>query len=502
LVFYAWWRPVNLLILLLSVCVNFLLGRIIRNRLLANLSMTKPLLAGILFNVLLLGFFKYTNFFIENLNFVFHQDIPGRSIVLPLAISFFTFTQIAYLIDCSQDRCAGYNFLDYVLFVSTFPHLIAGPIVHHRQLISQFSNQDSFRFRPRSFALGCTIFLVGLFKKAVLADHLALFANTVFSLASHRFPLTAGEAWTGPLTYTLQLYFDFSGYSDMAIGSALLFNLVLPLNFNSPFRAVNVIDFWNRWHMTLTRFLTDYVYNPIVLSITRRRLAAGKKLMSRTSLDIEPFMVLVAFPMLVTMFVSGVWHGAGWQFIIFGMLHGSYLVINHAWHQVQRRMGQDPSQSSKAGRQVARLATLMAVMIAMVFFRAPDVKTAWFLIRSMFGSHGLSLPHGMAAHAAFLKALGIQFRGFVTPESGLNTNEVLPWTISLFAIAWFVPNLYYWIQDHTTDFQLPSGDVFASWWKAFRWQPSIPWAVSTAVLGVVAVLSMLSGVREFLYFQF
>ena len=252
LFFYGWWNPSYLPLIIVSLIVNFLIGAALGKKL-SIYHKKWTLTAGIIFNVSLLGYFKYYDFFVENLNVLFDESIPLKNLLLPLAISFYTFQQIAYLVDSYRGETREYNFLDYSLFVTFFPQLIAGPIVHHKEVMGQFRNETNRTFQPHHFALGLLIFSIGLFKKVAIADTFSIWANRGYSIAEN---LTFIDGWMTALAYTFQLYFDFSGYSDMAIGAALLFNIHLPKNFFSPYKALNIQDFWRRWHITLSSFLT------------------------------------------------------------------------------------------------------------------------------------------------------------------------------------------------------------------------------------------------------
>mgnify|MGYP003343037928 CR=1 FL=1 len=289
LFFYGWWNPKYVLLLLSSILFNYTVGKEICRQ--PSLKRKKYFLWGsVTANLLLLGFFKYTNFFIEGVNRI-GGNLSPIEIVLPLGISFFTFTQIAFLVDAYRGIAKEYKFSHYLLFVTWFPHLIAGPVLHHKQMMPQFSFFKTYRLNPESIAVGLTLFSIGLFKKVVFADQFALYANPVFDGAHHGQSPMLFEAWIGALAYTLQLYFDFSGYSDMAIGLSRLFNIRLPLNFNSPYKAASIIEFWRRWHMTLSTFLRDYLYIP--LGGNRRGPVRHQ------------------FNIMVTMLLGGLWHGAG-----------------------------------------------------------------------------------------------------------------------------------------------------------------------------------------------
>ena len=309
------------------------------------------LIFGIVANLSLLGYFKYADFFIENFNIVVQTNINLFNLLLPLAISFFTFQQIAYLVDSYRQETKEYDFLNYALFVTFFPQLIAGPIVHHSEMMPQFANKWNAVKKYRNIALGLFIFSIGLFKKVVIADTFAVWASAGFDTAT---TLNLFEAWATSLSYTFQLYFDFSGYTDMAIGIALLFNIKLPINFNSPYKARNIQDFWRRWHITLSRFLRDYVYIPL----------GGNKISSfRTYSNL-----------LATFVIGGLWHGAGWTFIFWGFLHGMALVIHRAWSNLGFKMW----------TWLAWLITFNFVNVAWVFFRAKEWDDAVRVLGAMF----------------------------------------------------------------------------------------------------------------------
>ena len=309
------------------------------------------LIFGIVANLSLLGYFKYADFFIENFNIVAQTNINLFNLLLPLAISFFTFQQIAYLVDSYRQETKEYDFLNYALFVTFFPQLIAGPIVHHSEMMPQFANKWNAVKKYRNIALGLFIFSIGLFKKVVIADTFAVWASAGFDTAT---TLNLFEAWATSLSYTFQLYFDFSGYTDMAIGIALLFNIKLPINFNSPYKARNIQDFWRRWHITLSRFLRDYVYIP---------LGGNKKGSFRTYSNL-----------LATFIIGGLWHGAGWTFVFWGFLHGMALVIHRAWSNLGFKMW----------TWLAWLITFNFVNIAWVFFRAKEWDDAVRVLGAMF----------------------------------------------------------------------------------------------------------------------
>ncbi len=303
LFYYAYWKFEYLSIILVSIIVNFFLGELIVKK-----KDKRILIFSVGLNLLSLGVFKYTDFFIENLNSLFSASVPAVHIALPLAISFFTFQQIAFLVDCYKGLAKEYSFEKYLLFICFFPQLIAGPIVHHADLIPQFYQEKLKHFNWDNFYEGLSRFAIGLFKKVIIADYLSVGVSLIFDNPENLSTMERGDAWVGVLFYTFQIYFDFSGYSDMAIGIAKFFNINLPENFNSPYKSLNITDFWRRWHITLSSFLRDYLYIP--LGGNRH----GKLKRYRN--------------LMLTMLLGGVWHGAGWNFLIWGGLHGGYLVIN------------------------------------------------------------------------------------------------------------------------------------------------------------------------------
>ncbi len=354
LFFYSWWNIAYLPLILISMLFNYVIGNSLNSKKEENkksFSKKSILIFGIVANLSLLGYFKYADFFIENFNIVAQTNINLFNLLLPLAISFFTFQQIAYLVDSYRQETKEYDFLNYALFVTFFPQLIAGPIVHHSEMMPQFANKWNAVKKYRNIALGLFIFSIGLFKKVVIADTFAVWATAGFDTAT---TLNLFEAWATSLSYTFQLYFDFSGYTDMAIGIALLFNIKLPINFNSPYKARNIQDFWRRWHITLSRFLRDYVYIPL----------GGNKISSfRTYSNL-----------LATFVIGGLWHGAGWTFVFWGFLHGMALVIHRAWSNLGFKMW----------TWLAWLITFSFVNITWVFFRAKEWDDAIRILSSMF----------------------------------------------------------------------------------------------------------------------
>ena len=358
LFFYAWWNIKYLPLILVSMFVNYAIGTTLSNNKIKRHN-RKLLIAGIVFNVGLLGYFKYADFFIKNINFIANANIPLLHLALPLAISFFTFQQIAYLVDSYKGETKEYDLLNYMVFVSFFPQLIAGPIVHHKEMMPQFADKENKRLIYKNITAGLFVFAIGLFKKAVIADTLSPYVALGFDSGVN---LSFFEAWSVILSYAMQLYYDFSGYTDMAIGSALLFNIKLPINFNSPYKALNIQDFWRRWHITLSRFLRDYIYIP---------LGGNRKGRFRTY-----------YNLFVTFLIGGIWHGAGWTFVFWGFLHGIGMVIHRFFKELGYSMN----------KYLAWFITFVFVNITWVFFRAKEWDDAIRLLKGMFGFYGFKLP--------------------------------------------------------------------------------------------------------------
>lgn len=362
LYFYSYQEPWSLLLLGVSIAFNFSIGLV-----LANARTRKPwLILGITGNLLLLAYFKYANFFVSIANTATGSNISIQEIILPLAISFFTFQQIAYLVDVYKRKVEGHSFLSYCLFVTFAPQLLAGPIVHHAEMMPQFSGERSL-ISWSLFSKGLFVFCIGLFKKVVIADFFAVWADTGFSDVQS---LTSMQAWIATISYAFQLYFDFSGYTDMAIGIALMFGITLPINFNSPYKAVNIIDFWRRWHITLSRFFRDYLYIP---------LGGNRKGRLRSYLNFLIVMVLV-----------GLWHGAAFTFIFWGALHGFFIFINHLWLYIRKTVFRHNLDApSRFGSYVSGLLTFAAVAFAWIFFRASSFDDAFLMIGKLFEFHAM-----------------------------------------------------------------------------------------------------------------
>jgi alginate O-acetyltransferase complex protein AlgI len=464
LFFYGAWQPIYLALFLASIAFNFWCGLLMedaaRRRAVG--------IVGITLNLAALGYFKYTNFILDALSALSGIPLPFSSVVLPLGISFFTFQQIAYLVDVMRGAKTERDIVSYTLFVSFFPHLIAGPLVHHTEMIPQFKRGRSGRSAVLA-ARGLAIFAAGLFKKVVIADNLAQFVTPVFAHIDAGGGVTAWWAWLATLAYTMQIYFDFSGYSDMAIGLALLFGMRLPVNFRSPYKAASIIEFWRRWHITLSRFLRDYLYIPL----GGNRLGEQRRYVN----------------LLVTMLLGGLWHGAGWNFLIWGGLHGAYLAMNHLWHGWRSHV----SRSAFSGR-VARALTILswtvtflAVVIAWVFFRAKTVAGAGRMLGGLFGA---SPDSSIYVSPGIIRVMDLPI--LVGPDQ-LCLIGAGAIAIAL-VIALGLPNVPQ-ILRYREYRRAPEPGA------CVRWRPNAAWAMFTALALSISLFGMWQRL-EFLYFQF
>jgi len=462
LFFYGAWRPVYLLVLLASIGFNFSLGLKMedagRRRYFGTL--------GVALNLAVLCYFKYTNFILETLTPFTSTPLPIANIVLPLGISFFTFQQIAYLVDVMRGARVERDIVSYTLLVSFFPHLIAGPLVHHAEMIPQFKRGRTGRSAVLA-ARGLAIFAAGLFKKVVIADNLAQFVSPVFAHLDAGGGVTTSWAWLATLAYTLQIYFDFSGYSDMAIGLALLFGIRLPVNFRSPYKAASIVEFWRRWHITLSRFLRDYLYIPL----GGNRFGDSRRYTN----------------LMVTMLLGGLWHGAGWNFVVWGGLHGVYLCCHHLW-QVWRGVAATASHPiSLPAKVVSWAGTFFAVAIAWVFFRAKTMAGAWQMLSSLFGFE--------AGSSAFVSPGVLRLM-----DLPILVGSDLLLTIGGGAVALGlliavgvpnVPQLFHYREYR----RAPEPPTFV------QWRPNLAWALVTAFALAISLFGMWQRL-EFLYFQF
>lgn len=502
IIFYGVWNPLNLLVILPSIAINYGLALAIRtqvNRGNGGQKAASVLLSlGVLFNLLFLGYFKYKNFFFDTSNSLVGTDFVLTAVILPLGISFITFQKIAFLVDVRSETIKQFDAYDFLTFVFFFPQLIAGPIVHYREMMPQFDKLN-YRLEPRDLAVGLSLFAMGLFKKVVLADGVAVHASPVFAAADQGQSIDFFAAWIGALAYTFQMYFDFSGYSDMAIGLARLFGIKLPVNFNSPLKASSMIDFWSRWHITLTRFLTAYLYTPVVMSLTRSRMKQRKPVITRQKPKLSAFLVLLAGPTVLTMVLSGFWHGAGFTFLLWGLLHGVYLCINHAWRQW--RPNWNKAEYERVMRPIGFVLTFTGVVLAMVLFRARSVEAAGRILHGMTGLDGAYLPNAIVSRlGAFGEALahiGITGNG----SSGAVFVVASAWLIVLFLIATRAPNTHDILRDFEPALHYTAPKKQQVNVSPLKLSLTPRWA---AVIGVLFVLGAfgLNRVSEFLYWQF
>jgi alginate O-acetyltransferase complex protein AlgI len=453
--FYGYWNPPYFLLLLGSILFNYSTGILLSKK------QGKGILTvGIAANLGLLGYFKYSNFFVDNINALIGSDIVFEQVILPLAISFFTFQQITYLVDLYRGESRENSFLHYCLFVSFFPQLIAGPIVHHREMLPQYAKDTLYKLKPENLSVGATIFIIGLFKKIVLADGMASFANPIFAQAELSEPLTFLGAWAGALAYTLQLYFDLSGYADMAIGIARMFGIILPANYLSPYKATNIIEFWRRWHMTLSRFFRDYLYLP---------LGGNQKGVIGNMCNL-----------LIVMLLGGLWHGASWKFVIWGGLHGMCLAINHGFRSFRRSLGHDLSKTNILGLGVSWVLTFSVIVFAWTIFRSESINGAHNMFQTMLGLNGLHFP---------------EFVDY----------QLLGTLCFLLFVVCFMPSTQEYLLKYNPSLNIYSGKAETSkrhW--IFQYNPSsfahILFVLMMAVLSIVVMMS--NRPTEFLYYNF
>jgi alginate O-acetyltransferase complex protein AlgI len=456
LFFYGYWNPAYVGLLLGSIMCNYAFGMWIAKAGVQHVVVRKKqaLVFAVAANLLLLGYFKYANFFLSSANSLVGSHLSLGNIILPLGISFFTFTQIAFLVDTYQGKVKEYNFVHYVLFVTYFPHLIAGPVLHHKDMMPQFAHASTYRINWDRVADGLLLFTLGLCKKVLWADSLATFATAIFDGTQHGIATgtlpTIYEAWSGALAYTLQIYFDFSGYTDMALGVALMFGIRLPINFNSPYKSTSIIEFWRRWHITLSTFLRDYLYIP---------LGGNRHGKLRRYANL-----------LTTMLLGGLWHGAGWTFVIWGALHGVYLIINNLWRELvsERFLRWVPNW---LGALTGGALTFIAVVAAWVIFRAGNMAQALVILKAMFGIAARPISFEAVQHGNLL---------LLTDMSG---RELLRLLVPGLLWVWLLPN--------STCIRFIKGNALLTLLQA------------AAVLGMLYLaIDQFGSYSPFLYFQF
>jgi len=482
--FYGWWNPAYVLLIGASIVTNYSLGRLLLGDTISRRHRRIVLIAGIIFNLGLLGYFKYYNFFLETLAGLTGQSFEAANIILPLAISFFTFQQIAYLADAYAGHETRSRFADYALFVSFFPQLIAGPIVRHREIMPQLTRAETFRFDRSNLQVGMTIFVIGVFKKAVLADSLGEHVDPIYRQAETQAGLDFMMAWTASVGFALQVYFDFSAYSDMAVGLARMVNIVLPTNFFSPYKATNYVELWRRWHVTLTGFFRDYLFVPL----TRGRHG-------RLTQYAVVFVVMV---------LAGLWHGAGTTFLLFGAVNGLFLVVNYVWRRMQRQLRLPFPGTGVAGRTFAWGLTFGGWLIGVPFFRCESVDGAGRVLAGMAGLNGVAVPNALHRMIQefpwFRDIVGDGLR-----ESALGALELaimLGWLAAGMAIVLLLPNTLQWLEAHapTLDYRR-FGNVPSV--VTATWRPTAMTAVALGILLFFALQAVVGrGAPEFIYFHF
>ncbi|MEG3618584.1 MBOAT family O-acyltransferase [Magnetovibrio sp. PR-2] len=486
LFFYGWWEPVYLLLIVSSIIFNYSIAQLIIRQRARNAQTMLYLVVGICGNLFALGFFKYSNFFLETFGAVSGASFSTVSIVLPLAISFYTFQQIAFLVDVYARKAEETDLLTYSLFVTFFPQLIAGPIVHHREMMGQFKTAPPMNGQLlNNLAVGSTIIAIGLFKKVVLSEKMAFWSDRVFSTAALGTDPTFIEAWIGVLAFTFQIYFDFSGYSDIAIGLARLFNIRLPLNFDAPYKSRNIVEFWRKWHMTLSRFLRDYVYFPL----GGNRKGGGRRYLN----------------LMIVMGLGGLWHGAGWTFVLWGLAHGAFLTINHFWHRVLRALGlSDRVEASKLASAAGLVLTFVCVALTWTLFRAESMMGVESMFRALVAFNQIVLPHhyqaALSSLTPVLDALGVVY-GSVPLYGGAMQ---LLWLAGALMFVWFFPTTQELMHkfEPALDFKSHgSPRVFGV--AIWAWRPSLLLGIVVGGVTLSIILKLLAGQSgEFIYFQF
>ena len=452
--FYAWWRADFLLLLMGSTLVNYMIGREIELRRARLVDRRIFLIGGLMFNLGLIALFKYQTLFVSTANDLLHIGLPVPNFFLPLAISFFTFEQISYLVDADAGKTRSYSLLDYALFVAYFPHLIAGPIVRHNDLIPQFSAMRSAH--ALDLAAGITLFTIGLAKKTLIADNLAPFADAIFNAAGRGTALGLTDSWLGTLFFSFQIYFDFSAYSDMALGSSVMLGIRLPVNFHSPYKAASIIEFWRRWHISLSAFLRDYLYIP---------LGGNRQGPLRRYLNL-----------FITMLLGGLWHGANWTFMVWGGLHGFYLTVNHAFRHFVKRTGLTaPAALRLPLHAAAVLLTFAATSLAWIVFRAQSLDAAGRVVSGLMGG-------GHSAIVSFSPLAAVTL-------------------LLLTVIIWFMPNSMQMLWRHDPALPSPYGADQVTPARRLAWAPTRGAAIAYGLLCIAAVLA-LSNLKPFIYFQF
>jgi len=476
-VFYSFWSPPYAILLALSVGGNYAAGSVIERYRGTAIVRTSILTLGILANLAVLGYYKYTNFIVENINYVSGTDFTLTRIILPLAISFYTFQQIAYLVDVARGEIRSEGIARFVTFVVFFPQLIAGPIVHYKDMMPQFFGSRLGRFATANITVGLIIFAIGLFKKTIIADSAASFSTPVFDAVHAGTAIGTLEAWKAVLCYKIQLYFDFSGYSDMAVGLSRMFGVLLPLNFHSPLRAFSIIDYWRRWHMTLQSFIASYIYQPISVPLTR--YAASKGLSKNLY-----FIVSVALPTFIIFIVSGIWHGAAWTFVIWGAMHGFFVIVNEYWRSLKKKSRRN-SPPGWIDNSFYFALTLSCAILASTMFRAEAPMDAVKLWAAM-----LHMPDAADLVSIFPSSLGEAI------------TEPFVFIVCVSILLFFFPNsnqimtryrpVLYW--ERWKKVALPVIKL--------QWRTNLAWCIWLGVVFYLGVAFMFRSQSEFIYFNF
>ncbi len=477
LAFCAAWDPPHVLLLLGSVGFNYLCAGFMQKQKDAGQDPSTAMWVGVGANLLFLGYFKYSSFFLGSLSDLFGAGYSIEKILLPIAISFYTIQQIAFLVDVARGEARISGILRYATFVLFFPKLLAGPIVHYQEMMPQLFSGRAGRFMAANLTIGLAIFTLGLFKKTVIADSAALFATPVFEAVAAGQTIGLLSAWKAAITYTIQLYFDFSGYSDMAVGLARMFGIILPLNFHSPLKAASIIEYWRRWHITLQRFIVSYLYQPLVLPMTR--FAASRGLGKWPS-----FFVATVTPTIIAFVVIGLWHGAAWTFVTFGLMHGIYVGVNEYWRS-HRRKARKKSPPGRADIAFYHVLTLLAVMFANVMFRSPSVGDAVTIWGAMLRLDQLgSLPAVLPATIADL----------VTE----------PFALAVIAgiIIAFMPNTQQFIGRYRPVLEWAFWRTVAPPVVGLTWRPTIGWAIGLGIILFLGFAFITRGTADFIYLNF
>ncbi len=473
LFFYGWWETRSLLLICCSILFNFTMGRCIASQPRQASTSRVLLFVGVSCNIALLGYFKYSNFISANFNWLAGGSFKIESLILPLAISFFTLQQIAYLVDVYKGEAPKYSFIHYTLFVTFFPHLIAGPIVHHRDLIPQFEKDSRFRLQVENVAIGLTLFSFGLFKKIVIADTFATMADPMFNQALLNGDIHFIDAWCAAIAYTFQIYYDFSAYSEMAIGLSYILGISLVLNFDSPYKATSMIDHWTRWHITLSRFFRTYVYIP---------LGGNRKGKLRRYINL-----------FITTFLSGLWHGANWNFVLWGVLHGVYLIINHTWRDLKEKLGIKWNDDNFIYQWSCRLLTFAAVVFSLACFRSDGFNVVFSVAKAMFNVGDFSIGHYYE-----IAISQINIVTYIKPLIlGLSPLTIVFTLLAITSLwVWLMPNVIALMHNHPVVIGQQPVEIARR-----HWSPTIGWSTIAALLATIAIIN-LATVSKFIYFQF